>query len=829
MGSITGHAEQGEAPIPVILQGLGSKNPDWGNIPVGNVEGQIIYLTDLVTVKHTERPAQSYYRINGKSTLMLTIDAEKGENQIRLANTVRARMLELQKQMPPAWQVILTWDDTDYIRKDLKRVGYRMLFSFIILMLFVALVSRDARYLLLIFITAIANLLLAVVWYHLIHVQIHLYSLAGITVSFGIIIDNSIVMIEHIRQHGNRKIFLAILAATLTTLGSLSVLFMLNAEQQAQLADFAAVVVINLALSLGVAWFLIPALLIQFRMGKGHAVKFTPGQRRKVKISMAYLRCITFTRRYAWVVFMLLIIGFGLPLHLLPSKIEGDDKGASLYNATIGSRFYQYRIKNIAEKTLGGTFRLFSRFVYERSYFSNPERTTLYIRGQMPDGATVHQLNEAVIQMEHFLLQFKEIERFQTRVISPDYSIITIHFYPEFDRGSFPHFLQGYIIHKAISIGGAEWGVWGVGQGFSNVLSSGSGSSTIILEGYNYEQLYRYAEQLVAMAGKNPRVAKLRITGDDPWRNTNRMEFFLHTDPQKLALNGLTLSDVFAGISEKLMYRQGPVVFYNQESVPVRLIADHHLNYSLWDMENLPLFIKGGHFNTKELLSLDKRDMGNDIHKHNQQYRLHVNYNFLGPHQLEERVRTQLRDQINEMLPLGYKARVRTWSWQQDQKQQYLLIFLVLIIIYFICAMLLESLLQPLAIIGLIPVSFVGLFLTFYIFNLNFDQGGWASFILLCGLAVNAGLYILNDYNNFRNTLPGRNNLRQYLKAFQYKITPVLLTISSTLIGLIPFVVGPKEPFWFAFAAGTMGGLAFSLVGIVVFFPVFLKFGSKNI
>ncbi len=822
MGNLQGETQTGKGYIPIMLQGMRSDNPEWEKIPVSNVNGQIIYLTDIVTVKYTPQEARSYYRINGKSTLVLSVEAERGANQIRLANQVRTRMLELQQQMPSTWQVYLTWDDTDFIRKDLQRVGLRMLFSFIILMLFVLLVSRDVRYLLLIIITAITNLLLAVIWYHVFDIEIHLYSLAGITVSFGIIIDNSIVMIEHMRQHRNKKVFVAILAATLTTLGSLSVIFLLSAQQQAQLSDFAAVVLVNLTLSLLVAWFLIPALFSQLRMRQKTA-KASYGLRRKVKMSRAYFSYIGMARRKAWVIFTLLIIGFGLPLHMLPTKLEGSGNSVALYNATIGSRFYQQHMKSITEKVLGGSFRLFSHYVYERSYFSDPERTTLYVRGHMPDGATVHQLNEAVIQMEKFLLEFPQIEQFQTRVTSPDFSMITIRFHPQHDRGSFPHYLQGQIIQKAISIGGAEWGVWGVGQGFSNALRSGMGNSNIILEGYNYTQLYRYAEQLMQMAAANPRMANLRITGGDPWRSANRMEFFLQTDGQQLALQQLTQADLFEGITEKIMYTRGPDVFCNQEPVPVRLISDYHLKYSLWDMENLPLHIHGQDRKTQGFMSLEKKAMGNDINKYNQEYRLNVNFSFMGPHQLEERVRNQLIDQMNEILPLGYKARQQSWSWQQEENRQYLLILLVLIIIYFICAILLESLLQPLAIIGLIPISFMGLFLTFYLFDLNFDQGGWASFILLSGLAVNAGLYILNDYNSLRNKLPHNSLPRLYLKAFRYKIIPVLLTISSTVIGLIPFVTGQREAFWFAFAAGTMGGLLFSLLGIGLFFPVFLR------
>ncbi|MBA7586667.1 Multidrug resistance protein MdtC [subsurface metagenome] len=103
------------------------------------------------------------------------------------------------------------------------------------------------------------------------------------------------------------------------------------------------------------------------------------------------------------------------------------------------------------------------------------------------------------------------------------------------------------------------------------------------------------------------------------------------------------------------------------------------------------------------------------------------------------------------MLPLGYKAKEREWGiwWDRENKKQYYLLLLVIVIIYFICSILLESFVQPLAIIGMIPISFIGVFLTFYLFDFNFDQGGFASFILLCGIVVNSGLYIINDYNNF--------------------------------------------------------------------------------
>ena len=66
------------------------------------------------------------------------------------------------------------------------------------------------------------------------------------------------------------------------------------------------------------------------------------------------------------------------------------------------------------------------------------------------------------------------------------------------------------------------------------------------------------------------------------------------------------------------------------------------------------------------------------------------------------------------------------------------------------------------------------------------------------------------------------------IKAYNNKIFPVLLTISSTILGFIPFVIGGQnEVFWFALAVGTIGGLIFSMIGILFYLPLFLDFEIK--
>jgi len=101
----------------------------------------------------------------------------------------------------------------------------------------------------------------------------------------------------------------------------------------------------------------------------------------------------------------------------------------------------------------------------------------------------------------------------------------------------------------------------------------------------------------------------------------------------------------------------------------------------------------------------------------------------------------------------------------------------------------------------------------------GFDEGSLAAFILLSGLSVNAVLYILNDYNIKVNAGAPRG-MRTYLKAYHAKIIPIFLTIASTLLGFIPFLIGEINPFWNSLAIGTMSGLTFSLPVLIAYLPM---------
>ena len=829
-GTVSEVTSKTETITGIYLSNSVSDTIAWRSIPVKKVKTRMILLGDIATIAYKEQQASSYFRINGLNTINLVIYPEDNVNNLILAKKIRQEVELLKVGLPSGYSLLLANDTTQFLNDELNKISERTIFSLIILLTFVLLISRKFKYLLLITIGIIANLLIACIFYYILRIEIHLYTLAGITISFGMIIDNSIIMIDHILHQGNRKAFLAILASTLATVGALSVIFFFKEEQKINLIEFAQVIIVNLTVSMGIALFFIPALMdkVKLRMTKT-TINFSR-KRRAILISQFYERSIRFSKQYRWAYIVLFILGFGIPVQWLPTKLEQEGSWAEWYNKTLGSPWFTENVRPIAEKSLGGSLRLFSEFVFENSFYSEPSRTTLYARGKMPEGCTVQQLNDAVVLMENFLSKFNEIDIFQTSITAYNNSSITIQFKPEYEFGSFPYFLEEEITSKAISLGGMDWSVYGVGQGFSNSLNSGYKNSQIILEGYNYNQLYGYANQLKSKLLENERIKDIVISGSMGWDVKTLYEYAINFNYEGLGLNNVDVGQFYSFLKDKVYKAELYPVYANNELQPVSLISDSYGVFNVWNLNNRPVSIGDSQYKLSSFGTMGKQKSGNDISKTNQQYQLVVAYDFIGPEPLSKMVREQHEKELSQILPLGYSIRQMNWGgWDRKDKKQYFLIFIVILIIYFICSILLESLLQPLSIIFMIPVSFIGVFLTFYLFNFNFDQGGFASFILLCGIVVNAGLYIINDYNNFCRSKGVQNSLRVYIKAFNHKIIPIFLTIISTVLGLVPFVwSGQEEVFWFAFAAGAMGGLIFSVTAILIYLPLFLKFTMRN-
>ena len=809
-----------------IRLAINSSNTLNWHIPIKKAGDRLIYLDDVATIKELEQEAQSYFRVNSKNAITLSIYATKNANTIVLAKEVAKKLEEIQKLLPNGYSIIETYNATEYLETELKKIYERSSYTIIVLLLFILIVSKSFRYLLITILSLTANLGVAFLLYYIFGVEIQLYSLAGITISLGLIIDNSIVMIDHIKKQGNTNVFVPILASTVTTIGALSIIYFLDDTYKVNLIEFALVIIINLSVSLFIALFLIPALLEKIPLKQTQPKKWEVNIQKKFYNFYNQLLKILLKFKKLAIVFIVLI--FGIPFFMLPQKLENNTTfSEKMYNTTLGNEWYRENVRPHVDRYLGGSFRLFNYYVFENAYYNRNEETKLYVSASMEKGATVHQMNEAYLEIENYLQQFIEIKQYTSTIYSGDYAKMEISFKDKYKESSFPFVLKARLVRKALDLGGIDWNIYGVGNGFNNGGESNeSVNFTVEAKGYNYENLNAWADTLKVALEKHPRIQKVLVKENSYWSKKPSYEYRFTLDKEQLALRKSNPSKIFDELKSLTLSKQSDVYLnIKGKHTSIRLESNNSKEFDLWNITNTHLDSLHTPIVLKNIASTYKEREEENIYKENQEYIRLVQFQYTGSAKFGAKfLNTKLKD-LKEKLPLGYQFEnfQKRWFLNGDKKNNYtFLLFLVLTIIYFICAILFESLKQPFIILSVIPISFIGVFLTFYLFSFNFDQGGLASFVLLSGITVNASIFIINGFNKLKKQLPNENYLNLYIEAFKQKIFPITLTIISTILGFIPFVKdGQNEVFWFALGAGTIGGLLFSLVGILIYLPLF--------
>lgn len=824
---------------------------DFGDIPVCKASGRMIYIRDIARCSYQESEPDYYFRLNGLNTVNLSIGISRAANLLSVTRDVKDCMSRLEKCYPDGMSSSLGYDSSEYISKELDKIYFRTLVCLLLLLGFVFIANRSWKYMLVIAITITVNILVAAAVYWLVGLRIHIYTLAGITVSLGIIIDSSIIMTDHWSRYRNRGAFPALLCAILTTVAALLVILLLPDRERASLTDFAFVIAINLAVSLLVAYLFVPALLDYIHLDV-HSGK-TPVRRlrRIVRWNRRYEGYIRRGLRYRWAYLVALVLAFGIPTVLLPDKVGSDKEEEQkwyekVYNHIFGSGFYADN-RAVIDKVLGTSFAMFHEAMDRSDFYREPSRQVLSIRAGMPEGCSVSQLDEIVRDMENYIAQYSDvIEYFTTQIYSHSDASISVYFKPEYENTGFPAKLKADVTSMAINLGGANWSIYGITDSyFNNNVVSGYKSGRITLNGYNYNDLLGYADMLLEHIRGNRRVSAPEIWGAG-FDSRPLTEYHVDYDFPSLAALGVNPYSYYSVLYSPLYDSNIGSILQDGEYADVRLVSSEKDGFDLWHILNTAIPVDSTSVKLSQIGDISARRSGLAISRNNQSYEVNVVYDFIGSYELGKRFTEEALEYMNEeVLPLGYKASAPGYGWFDAHRDTYAgLIGLVVLLVFVICSIFFESFRLPFSVILMVPVSFIGLFLTFGLSGITFDQGGFAAFVMLAGVSINAGIYLVYEYLRFsgkeRREIPGKAlngmspmaeqglrryadaSIRNYVKAFNVKVVPIMLTIVSTVLGLIPFLFdGPDEVFWFDFAAGTIGGLVFSIIAFVLYLPVF--------
>jgi multidrug efflux pump subunit AcrB len=350
-------------------------------------------------------------------------------------------------------------------------------------------------------------------------------------------------------------------------------------------------------------------------------------------------------------------------------------------------------------------------------------------------------------------------------------------------------------------------------------------SARLIMRGYDYQELGRQAEKLGQELAKNMRVQNIELDQNLNYFDRPLPEMYLNLDVAKVAERKTSVADLLGTVQQ----RAGPrfLTFQSEkEQLQAVLRARGSEQFNVYRLLNEPIKTSNGsNLQLKELGNMELRQSSSSIHRENRQYLRLVAYEYVGSYDLARQLHEQVIRKMNSEMPLGYSVESDQGSVLEATKRQFYLLLILLAVNFFICAILFEHLWQPFFIILTVPISFIGIFLTFAWGEFTFDQGGFAAFVMLGGIVVNASIFIINDLNNTKSRSSNfPNNL---IKVLYRRSGTILLTIVSTICGFVPFLYeGPETPFWFALAVGTIGGLVMSVFAVFIVLPVLL--GAKK-
>lgn len=802
----------------VKLISRSDKFPEWDKILIKKTNNGAVFLTDVARIYIREQELNYIYRINGLNTISFDVIGSKKSNHIVLANNIEQSINRIKRILPPGLSLIKAYDSTDYLITDMKTIGISFLISLLVLLIILCFIYNSWRYILLILVLLIANTLISSIFYYIFNLNLNPYTLTATFVALAIVLGNSIIIIHHLRYDYGIKRGMHLITGCLCIVAAVSVIFFLNSDQKSKFLDFCIIIIVNLTISSVVQLFLIPALIEKIPLRQKPTTRKILSS--KVKLNRLFSRIVSSSIHFKHLVIVGYILLFGIPIFMLPIKIESDKSFAKVYNASIGSEFYNQQVRPWVDKVLGGTLRLFIGF---SDKFSSAEadagRTRLDITISMPAGATVAQMNTVCLSFENYLSQFTELEKFETSILNGQSAKIGILFKKEFEKDYITTELKRNLESKATFTGLAEFSISGIGDAFSNEMNLKTFNFSLDIIGYDYQKVQQIAENVKLLLMQNPRVADINVQSMRAQKNEEKRSelTFRINDPEKLFKYNLDPAKINRSISDFASKKQiiGNLNYQN-EYIPVFLSPQGRDN-SKWGIFSNPMISDTvSNIYLNKFLTINKKDINSQIRRKDQQYELVVNYNFIGKEHLGIALSETIVDKINAKLPLGYLTkRAESEFWDKENENPLWIILLTLIIVFVTCSVLLNNILQALAVVTMIPVSYIGVFIMSNLFSYKFDEGGFAALIILCGLVAYLSLYIINGFGLAAKERNAKHYFMKLIRSYNSKIIPMFISVFSLIIFMLPIILFKKnEPFWYAFALSLIGGGFFATLNV---------------
>lgn len=823
------------------------------NQPIKTNGNTVIRLKDIGTVTDDFTEQQNFYRINGREAVFIEISKEQGKNTIKVADDVYKKLAELESNFPAGFKLAKEIDMSQNIRNEInelfKNAGYSLIIIIVVLILF----FRRIIYSVIITSSIIFSLLSAFIFFYIFNIPLNILTIASLILGFGLMIDNSIVVIDYLDKHikdtnfkrlsiHTKNIFFPVFASTLTTIAVFIPLIFLTGELKLYFQQFALAIVITLSSSLVVSFTVVPMLFSKFGFNQNKSTSiyyklFNNFKQQRLKPIESNSKVKLFESFYTFILrkifkwkklsFVFLILIIGLPVWLLPARIEIPVLSTP-YNAIFDSELFS-NAKKYFNYALGGSINLFFNHIQKGEVFAYGDTDYLIVRLTLPNGNRLERINKLTKDFEKEVLAYKKnIDNITSNVFDEENAIIRINFTPEQTGSAFPYILKNYLTAYAVRLGGLEVAVYGYGPGFYSGGGGSSSSFIIELAGFNYSKLKELAKQIKEVIKRNPRVDNIDIDRAlYSFNDEDSYEISAKINRESLFSNNVSVKNLFDEIASSTVGNLGYNKFkIGNEDVFYSIKYSNYKNIQQDELENLIFHSsKKDQLKIKEIVKFEESKVLSTINRENQQYVRNISFDYKGPYQYGDKFVKSSIAQIK--LPAGYSIKQREFSFLFGKDQEleiWGILAISFLLIFMITSALFESLKTPFLIILAIPFALIGTIILFYVGDYNLDRGAYAGILLLIGLSVNNSI-ILVDYlsKNYHGT-----GFNQIIKLSYNRVRPIFTTTFTTIAAMVPLMLSSEQSFWKSLSLSVTGGLLFSSIFVVVFVPIFFYLTDKK-
>ena len=739
-------------------------------MPILNVDMDgvdVITLGDVADVFMTDNSADIYTNVNGEPGILLTMQKQTGYSTGEVSDKILARFDELLEQNENLMLITLM-DQGIYIDMVTDSIFNNIIFGAGLAILILLLFLRDIRPTAVIACSIPISIVAAVVCMYFSGVTLNVISLSGLALGIGMLVDNSIVVIENIYRlrsegasvteaaiEGTREVAGAIAASTLTTVCVFLPIVFTEGITRQLFVDMGLTIGYSLGASLIVALTVVPAMSskILVKTKEQKESRFFNG------LMNGYGKVLDWSLKHKAVIFI------GVLVLLVGSALASLSKGTA--------------------------------------FMPTMESTQMTITLELPDTTPLSETAEVTDRVVEILSNMEDVEDVGAMAStssmgslmggSADSSTHETSIYlttvekPKLNNKE----LSNAIEERTAQLCEETGAELSIETSMMDMSALGGDGISIQVRGRDLDTLQQIAREVAAIVEATEGTEKV---SDGLEEATGEMRILIDRD--KAMDQGLTVAEVYQQIAAKLKDASSATTFETtakEYEVYVKNANDMELTRKLVQdliIEKTDKDNKKVEIPLKDIAAFENTISPKSVSRTEQNRYIAVSASIADGYNVGLVSRKLEQNLADYEVPQGYSLVMEGENEMIVDAMQQLMLMLLLAVIfmYLIMVAQFQSLKSPFIIMFTIPLAFTGGFLGLFLGNCEVSVVAVIGFVMLAGIIVNNGIVIV-DYMN-QLIAQGMEKHEAILQAGRTRLRPVLMTALTTILGLLPMVFG---------------------------------------